>query len=128
MDPIFYGIIVLVVAFLVAIPLAIILRKKNTPTDGELLLASRNRIQANAQTVEVLRALTSNEAELATLAALQDKLKYLTPSEKKEVCDIDDKILNCLQDMKVRLTKGDPLSGTEGVETLLAERGVYTNH
>ena len=128
MDPIFYGIIVLGVAFLIAIPLSIILRKKNTPTDGELLLASRNRIQVNAQTVEVLRTLTSDEAQLAELAALQDKLRYLTPSEKKEVQAIDDKILNCLQDMKVQLTKGDPLSSMQAVETLIAERSVYTNN
>ncbi len=126
-------IVVSAVVLLLAVSASVIfilLKKKrkvgaNSDRD-ERILESRERIFLNERTVGVLLALTHVPNEIEELKALQDKIKYLTPSTSEEVKKIDEQILSALNGIKEELSAGKPLSGTEGIRTALAERELYT--
>lgn len=108
---------------------------KKKKSDKAVVMDSREIVNANAQSVEVLLVLANGKEELVSeLKSLQEKLKYLSPSKEEKVQAIDGKIKNLLGDLKIELTKtkGQEGSGKAGkyledVRLLVAERSVYTN-
>lgn len=68
----------------------------------------RDLVDMNSKAVESLVVLAEGNEELSgQLRELQEKLRFLIASEKKEVCDFDKKIKNLLEDMRIALTKSD---------------------
>ncbi len=135
MMPVYVWIIIAVAVVLIAAAAVVLLRKKGGKKDErELLLESRRRVGDNAQSVDVLLVLASGKDEMTDkLKALQEKLKYLSPSADEKVKAIDEKIRQALDDVKIELTKskGSKDSGKaerflEDIEVQIAERGVYT--
>ena len=72
----------------------------------EQLLNNKHHIEAMAASIDVLISLgQENEELVATLKAIQDKIKYFNPSDKSDVLDLDKKIENKLGDLKIDITK-----------------------
>lgn len=101
--------------------------KKKTPADKTK--ADRELIEDNSKAVEVLVVLAkTNEPLIATLKELQEKLKYLIPSDDSKIMDIDKSIRNKIGDLRIALNKADDGQSkkTEGILTdiqcLIAER------
>lgn len=107
MMPVYVWIIIAVAVVLIAAAAVVLLRKKGGKKDErELLLESRRRVGDNAQSVDVLLVLASGKDEMTDkLKALQEKLKYLSPSADEKVKAIDEKIRQALDDVKIELTK-----------------------
>ena len=71
-------------------------------------LEDRELVADNAQKIDALKVLAEgNEEFLKTLTELQEKLKYLIPSDEPKVYDADKKIGNLLGDLRIALTKSD---------------------
>lgn len=71
-------------------------------------MEDRELVAVNAKKVEALKVLAEgNEEMLEQLAAVQEKLKYLIPSEESKVCDADKKIGNLLGDLRIALVKSE---------------------
>lgn len=80
--------------------------KKKKPVDR--VKADRDLVETNAKTVEALVILAQGNAEVeAQLRELQEKLKYLIPTEDPKVYDCDKGIRNKLGDLRIALTKAD---------------------
>ena len=92
----YYIIAFSVIAVIVAIVLIVVLKKRKKPvTQKDIILRSREIINKCVQAVEPLKVMCANDFNnLKRLDALQDILRFLTPSVKDEVMDIDEKILN----------------------------------
>ena len=128
-------IIVLVLAVFVGVIIAaMLLKNKRKRGVDESVLESRDEVNENARTVQVLKVLAEGKPEVELkLDELYDKLLYLTPSAEEEVAVIDEKIKNALGDIKIELTKtrGDEGCGKaekyiEDIKVMIAERAVYT--
>lgn len=128
-------IIVLVLAVFVGVIIAaMLLKNKRKRGVDESVLESRDEVNENARTVQVLKVLAEGKPEVEQkLDELYDKLLYLTPSAEEEVAVIDEKIKNALGDIKIELTKtrGDEGCGKaekyiEDIKVMIAERAVYT--
>ena len=128
-------IIVLVLAVFVGVIIAaMLLKNKRKRGVDESVLESRDEVNENARTVQVLKVLAEGKPEVEQkLDGLYDKLLYLTPSAEEEVAVIDEKIKNALGDIKIELTKtrGDEGCGKaekyiEDIKVMIAERAVYT--
>ena len=65
----------------------------------------RELIERNYRLVDALIVLSSDEELTEQLGDVKEKLKYLTPSENSKVYDMDKRITNAIQDMKILLTK-----------------------
>ena len=81
--------------------------KKKKSKTAEQNYEDRELVMANSKFVEVLLVLTDDATLKADLTKLQDELKYLTASAKKQVLDYDTKIKNLLDDMRIELKKGN---------------------
>ncbi len=132
-----YQIILIVIAaaaVILAVITAVVSHKNKSKDTDEKIIESRGDVNGNVQAIEVLLVLSEGKPELTErLKALQDKIKYLTPSSVKEVASIDEKIYNALGDAKIELskTKNDKKSGKaekylDQVDLLIAERRAYT--
>lgn len=76
--------------------------------ESEKAVDDREQIDANARAVEVLIVLADKNAALvAQLRALQEQLKYLTPSADSAVTKYDQKIKHLIEDLKIVLTRAD---------------------
>lgn len=125
-----------VVVLLIVLSLVLLLRKKgNSGTEKDILNASKDRIAANAQTIEVLLVLAKGKEDtIAELKAIQDKLKYLSPSTNEKVKEIDEKIKDELGDLKIELNKkkeeekdDKAAAHLENLRLKIAERSTYTD-
>lgn len=79
--------------------------KKKKPADK--VAENRELIETNSKAVEALLVLAQDEQTAATLRELQEKLKYLIPSEDAKVTDCDKTIRNKIGDLRIALTKSD---------------------
>ncbi len=96
------AIVILVIVLFVA------LRKRSKGTVAEKTLDDRELIAENSKAVEALFVLAEDNASLVEeLKALQEKLKYLMPSDDSKVTEYDKKIKNLIGDMRIALTKSD---------------------
>ena len=72
----------------------------------DVLRASSYLIQDNATSMDVLISMArDDEAVVERLKKIQDKVKYLSPSESKEVADCDKRITAKIGDIKILLVK-----------------------
>lgn len=100
-----------IVAVLALVGLIFILSRifrRRKKTEAEKTLDDRELVAANSKAVEALIVLAKDNEEIATeLKDLQEKLKYLIPSDDPKVTDYDKKIKNLIGDMRIALTKSD---------------------
>lgn len=130
--PLIIGIVIGAVALIAVLAVVFFLtRKKRRGTDGDRNKEDRDLIAANAASVEALLVLAENNAELISeLKELQEKIKYLMPSVKDDVFELDKKITNLIGDLKIALTKtdGEEDKKTENlikqIKLTIADRGV----
>ncbi len=128
-------IVVVAAVFVGVITAAFIFTRRRKRSVDETVLDSRDGVNENARTVQVLKALAEGKPDMqAKLEELYDKLKYLTPSAEDEVAVIDEKIKGVLGDIKIELTKtrGEEGSGKAekyigDIKVLIAERSVHTD-
>ena len=81
---------------------------------SEKVFDNRELISHNQRAVEALIVLAGDDEELHTeLRQLQEKIKYLTPSNEGKVIDCDKKIKNLIEDMRIALVKADKKSEGE---------------
>ena len=79
-------------------------RKKESDVTAE----NRAQISVNARSIEALIILArENEAFVAELRALQEKIKYLKPSAERTVISYDNKIKGLLEDLRIVLVKAE---------------------
>ncbi|HBD05983.1 MAG TPA: hypothetical protein DCY93_01040, partial [Firmicutes bacterium] len=65
-------------------------------------------IETNSKSIDTLVILAKNNIEIINeLYSLQEKLKYLAPSDKSKIFERDKKIGDKLDDLKVILTKSE---------------------
>ena len=75
---------------------------------GEKTQDDRELISHNERAIESLIVLAKDDEELVQeLKKLQEKIKYLTPSDNSKVADCDKKIKNLIEDMRIVLVKAD---------------------
>lgn len=130
--PLIIGIVIGAVALIAVLAIVFFfMRKKRRGTDGDRNKEDRDLIAANAASVEALLVLAENNAELiAELKELQEKIKYLMPSVKDDVFELDKKITNLIGDLRIALTKtdGEEDKKTENlikqIKLTIADRGV----
>ncbi len=130
--PLIIGIVIGAVALIAVLAVVFFLTgRKRRGTDGDRNKEDRDLIAANAASVEALLVLAENNAELiAELKELQEKIKYLMPSVKDDVFELDKKITNLIGDLKIALTKtdGEEDKKTENlikqIKLTIADRGV----
>lgn len=68
----------------------------------------RDLIESNSKFIDALLVLAKeNAAIINELKELQEKLKYLIPSDKAKVMDYDKSIKNKLGDLRIILNKSD---------------------
>ena len=68
----------------------------------------RELVEANSKAIEALIILANDNASVINeLNNLQEKLKYLIPSDKSKVADYDKMIKNKIGDLRIVLTKSD---------------------
>ena len=68
----------------------------------------RELVETNSKAIDALVVLAKDNVVIADeLKALQEKLKYLIPSENSKVVDCDKTIKNKLGDLRIVLTKSD---------------------
>ena len=129
-------VVAVVAVVLIAVCLLFILKRKgNRSTEKDVLNASKDLIAANAQSIDVLLVLARGKDNTCKqLKALQDKLKYLTPSTNEKVKDIDEKIKDEIGDLKIELNKKREEEKDDKVESHLenillkiAERSTFTD-
>ncbi len=128
-------IVVVAAVFVGVITAAFIFTRRRKRSVDETVLDSRDGVNENARTVQVLKALAEGKPDMqAKLEELYDKLKYLTPSAEDDVAVIDEKIKGVLGDIKIELTKtrGEEGSGKAekyigDIKVLIAERSVHTD-
>lgn len=71
-------------------------------------LEDRELVESNARSIEALVVLAeSNEEVIGDFRALQEKIKYLIPSEDHKIYDFDKKIKNLIEDLRIALVKED---------------------
>lgn len=93
-------------------------RKRNK---SKLIADDRNLIEANANAVDTLVVLASdNEEVIDALKDIQNKLRYLIASDNAKVYKLDEIIKNQLQDMKLYLNKPKKVE-IEGVKDYIRE-------
>lgn len=93
-------------------------RKRNK---SKLIADDRNIIEANANAVDTLVVLASdNEEVIDALKDIQNKLRYLIASDNAKVYKLDEIIKNQLQDMKLYLNKPKKVE-IEGVKDYIRE-------
>ncbi len=93
-------------------------RKRNK---SKLIADDRNLIEANANAVDTLVVLASdNEEIIDALKDIQNKLRYLIASDNAKVYKLDEIIKNQLQDMKLYLNKPKKVE-IEGVKDYIRE-------
>lgn len=93
-------------------------RKRNK---SKLIADDRNLIEANANAVDTLVVLASdNEEVIDALKDIQNKLRYLIASDNTKVYKLDEIIKNQLQDMKLYLNKPKKVE-IEGVKDYIRE-------
>lgn len=82
-----------------------IFKKKSV---ADKVKADRELVASNSKAIEGLIVIAKdNEEIVAELKALQEKLKYLIPSENPKVADYDKAIKNKIGDLRIALTKSD---------------------
>jgi len=68
----------------------------------------RELVETNSKAIEALMILAKNNDELIdSLKELQEKLKYLVPSENSTIFDYDKSIKNKIDDLRIVLSKSD---------------------
>lgn len=68
----------------------------------------RELIETNSKSLDALIVIAKdNEVAVNELKGLQEKLKYLIPSDNSKVEDCDKKIKNLIGDLRIALTKAD---------------------
>ena len=81
---------------------------------GEKVGNERELISHNERAIESLIVLAKDDEELIQeLKRVQEKIKYLTPSDNGKVADYDKKIKNLIEDMRIVLIKADKKSDEE---------------
>lgn len=81
----------------------------------------RELIAVNCKSVEALIVMAKDNVDIIeTLKELQEKIKYLTPSNKSQVLDYDKLIKNKIDDLRVVLIKFDSAVKSD-VEKLLMD-------
>ena len=70
--------------------------------------SDRELISENAKAADALIILAGdNEALVQQLQAMQEKIKYLLPSDDGKINDFDKKIKNLIEDARIALVKAD---------------------
>lgn len=94
------------VVLLVSAVCVILLRKrKNKPAPR---IDDRELIARNSKALEALVIIAGDNAEIiCELRGLQEKLKYLIPSDNPKVIGYDKTIENKIGDLRIALTKSD---------------------
>ena len=91
-------------------------RKKAAEKAGN----DRDLVSENARAIEALVILAEgNEEIFADLKVMQEKIKYLTPSEDSAIYDFDKKIRNLIGDMRIALVKADGETSKKVANALL---------
>lgn len=68
----------------------------------------RELVEANSKAIEALIILAQNDDVIVNeLKGVQEKLKYLVPSDNSKVFDYDKSIKNKIGDLRIVLTKSD---------------------
>ena len=81
---------------------------------SEKVYDNRELISHNERAVAALIVLAGDDEELVTeFRKLQEKIKYLTPSNNSKVVDCDKKIKNLIEDLRIVLVKADKKSDGE---------------
>ena len=95
-------------------------RKKKTVK--EKVVNDIDLIKANTQAVDVLLVYAQGQEGLTKkLLELQEKIKYLNPSEEEKIHHLDKKIGDKLGDAKIALSKFSQKGNFEGWERVTAE-------
>ena len=96
---------------------------------AEQTKADRELIEDNSKAIDVLIVLAQSNTELiGTLKELQEKLKYLIPSENPKVMDADKAIKNKIDDLRIALNRTDDGQSKKSaglltdIQCLIAER------
>lgn len=75
---------------------------------AEKVKIDRELVDENSKSINALVVLAKDNSEIVSkLKDLQEKLKYLIPSDKSTVTDYDKVIKNKIGDLKIILTKSD---------------------
>lgn len=72
---------------------------------AEFVAEDRKLIQNNSDKVGKLAMLTNDDAVIAKLKDLQEKLKYLMPAKSQEAYNVDEKIANKIDDLKIEMSR-----------------------
>ena len=94
--------IVAVIALLLIIAICFVLFRRKKATKEHL--NSTDLIARNSNLVDTVIELTDNDEDKKILRDVKEKLKYLIPSEKKEVYESDEEISNLLREFRIKLT------------------------
>lgn len=85
-----------------------IIVKKRKKTDAEKTIDDRELVATNSAAMDALVVLAQdNDEMIGELKELQEKLKYLIPSDEPKIYDADKKIKHLIGDMRIALTKSD---------------------
>lgn len=102
-------------------------RKKKTLANKNVY--DRNLIENNYKSMETLIVLSTDQTFTLSLKKVQEELKYLTPSVSDKVCGYDKKIKDCIEDLKIVLTKDGNVQDNakakrlvQDIKVLIAER------
>lgn len=112
-----------IVVILAAVGLVFILSKifKKRKTEADKTLEDRELVAENSKSIEALVVLAKDNDSIAEeLRTLQEKLKYLIPSDDSKIKDYDKKIKNLIGDMRIALTKSDG-EDSKKTETILTD-------
>ncbi len=79
----------------------------------------RELVGANSKSIEALIILAKDNVVIVNeLQGLQEKLKYLIPSDNSKVVDYDKKIKNLIGDLRIVLTKSDGEANKKATDLL----------
>ena len=77
-------------------------KKKN---GTKQMMENKNQLMNNARFAESLTSYSGLDMQVVNaIAEISDKLKYLNPSSRPEVSNLDKKIENKLSDLKIEIT------------------------
>lgn len=77
---------------------------KRKTTDADIK-ENKYQIESMTGSIEALKVITTNEDVLNKLNVVQEKIKYMNPTNNKTALSLDKKILDVIGDIKIALIK-----------------------
>lgn len=114
-------VVIVVVAVVLVACFIYFLETKNEKTDNKIEL-SKKSLEDLVSAFDILIALAEDNLPLKEkLEEVQDKIRYSSPSTKKEVFEYERRIENRLGDLKLALARAKTRGSYHGAERVLGE-------